>query len=211
MGRGTAPSTRETQEARPTERAPADFRFKVCLLGEEGVGKTSLVARFVLNQFTERYARSLGARMLKKEVVVSTSGRTAKVVLLIWDIMGEKGFRELLKDAYFGGSQGILAVADLLRQETIQALPDWIDAAQSVAGRVPVAILGNKNDLHPAREEIESLKALAESVSAPYWLTSAKTGENVERAFQNTAVAILEQLGTTGRSGSAKARMAPDA
>jgi small GTP-binding protein len=192
MGRGMPKRVKANVPARqPPESAPVDFRIKVCLLGEEGVGKTSLVARFVLNQFSERYARSLGARMLKKEFTVTVPGGSANVVLLIWDVMGEKSLRDILKEAYFGGSQGILAVADLTRPETIQAVPDWIDAAQSVAGRVPVTLLGNKIDLHPSPESIESFEALAEEISAPRWLTSAKTGQNVEAAFQSAAAAIL--------------------
>ncbi|HKW42792.1 MAG TPA: Rab family GTPase [Thermoplasmata archaeon] len=179
-----------------------DYRIKVCLLGEEGVGKTSLVARFVLNQFSERYARSLGARMLKKELVVSLPGRDVNVVLLIWDVMGERTFRDLVKDAYFGGSQGILGVADLLRPDTIQALPDWIDAARSVAGKIPVVLLGNKNDLNPARESVERFEALAMRLSAPEWLTSAKTGENVETAFQSAAAAILQHQQGQGEPGA---------
>ena len=192
MGRVMPKSVkRSIPAAQPSESAPVDFRLKVCLLGEEAVGKTCLVARFVLNQFSERYARSLGARMLKKEFTVTVPGRSVNVVLLIWDVMGEKSFRDLLKDRYFGGCQGIFAVADLSRPETIQALPDWIDAAQSVAGRVPVILLGNKNDLDPSTESIESFEALAKEISAPHWLTSAKTGKNVEAAFQSAAAAIV--------------------
>jgi len=162
------------------------------------------VARYVLNQFTERYSPSIGARMLKKEIRVGTPEGDVNVVLLIWDVMGEKTLADLLKDAYFGGSQGILGVADLSRPDTIEELPGWISAAQSVAGPVPVVLLGNKNDLHPSIESTESFVALAERSSTPCWLTSAKTGENVETAFQMAAAAILGRYRTDRRSGPSR-------
>jgi len=203
MGRGVRKSARRHTGSQPPETT-VDFRFKVCLLGEAGVGKSSLVARYVLNQFTERYSQSIGARMLKKELRVRTPEGDVTVVLLIWDVMGEKSLADLLKDAYFGGSQGILAVADLSRPDTIQALPGWIGAAQSVAGSVPVVLLGNKNDLDPSIESTESFGALAERSSTPCWLTSAKTGENVETAFQTAAAAILGRYRADSRSGPSR-------
>jgi len=203
MGPGARKSPRRHSAVQPPETA-VDFRFKVCLLGEAGVGKSSLVARYVLNQFTERYSPSIGARMLKKEIRVGTPEGDVNVVLLIWDVMGEKTLADLLKDAYFGGSQGILGVADLSRPDTIEELPGWISAAQSVAGPVPVVLLGNKNDLHPSIESTESFVALAERSSTPCWLTSAKTGENVETAFQMAAAAILGRYRTDRRSGPSR-------
>src|SRR6184192_584292 len=79
MGPGARKSPRRHSAVQPPETA-VDFRFKVCLLGEAGVGKSSLVARYVLNQFTERYSPSIGARMLKKEIRVGTPEGDVNVV-----------------------------------------------------------------------------------------------------------------------------------
>src|SRR5207247_2459493 len=82
-----------------------------------------------MNMFDEQYITTIGTRVSKKEVQVSlaTQDLHLQVDMMIWDIMGEKGFRELLKDAYFYGANGILAVADLTRRRTLDDLDDWID------------------------------------------------------------------------------------
>ncbi len=117
--------------------------------------------------------------------------------LVIWDIMGEKGFRQLLKESYFEGAQGVLAVCDLTRRDTLQDLFSWIDLARVNAGAVPVVFLGNKADLRSriVVEEAE-LAAAAEPLAAPYLFTSAKTGLNVERAFAGLAERVAHVEGS---------------
>src|SRR2546422_6856966 len=125
------------------------LKSKVCLVGEKAVGKTSLVRRYVMNMFDEQYITTIGTRVSKKEVSVSMpdAARRVQVDMMIWDIMGEKGFRELLKDAYFYGANGILAVADITRRRTLDNLDDWIDGVEDVVGKVPILIAVNKSDL----------------------------------------------------------------
>src|SRR5213083_2562523 len=125
------------------------FKVKVCLVGEKAVGKTSLIRRYVLNMFDDRYITTIGTKVSKKELSLYHQERDIQVRMdmTIWDIMGEKGFRELLKDAYFYGANGILAVADLTRRKTLDELDDWIDGVEDVAGKVPILIAINKSDL----------------------------------------------------------------
>jgi len=125
------------------------LKSKICLVGEKAVGKTSLVRRFVMNMFDEQYVTTIGTRVSKKEVHISMPdlAQSVQVDLMIWDIMGEKGFHELLKDAYFYGANGILAVADLTRRRTLDDLDDWIDSVEQVVGKVPILIAVNKADL----------------------------------------------------------------
>src|SRR5436309_15882399 len=94
------------------------IKAKVCLVGETAVGKTSLVKRFVLDAFDDRYVATVGTKVTKKTVPVVWRGAPARMDLMVWDIMGEKGFRELLKEAYFHGAQGMLAVCDMRRKDT---------------------------------------------------------------------------------------------
>src|SRR5207249_10919323 len=96
-------------------------KSKVCLVGEKAVGRTCLGRRFVMNMFDEQYVTTIGTRVSKKEVHNSlpTLRSSDQMDMTIWDIMGEKGFQELLKDAYFYGANGILAVADLTRRRTL--------------------------------------------------------------------------------------------
>ncbi len=117
-------------------------------MGESAVGKSFLVRRYILDDFDGLYIATLGAKPLKKELRLrSGTGEELSVILTIFDIMGVPTFRDLLRDAYFTGAQGILAVFDLTRPETLATLGGWVEAARGVAGRVPVVVLGNKVDL----------------------------------------------------------------
>ncbi len=167
------------------------IKAKVCLVGEVAVGKTSLVKRFVLDTFDDRYVATVGTKVTKRTVPVLWRGIPAKMDLMLWDIMGERGFRALLKEAYFEGCQGILAVCDLTRKDTLYDLTNWIALTKKQVGNVPIVFLGNKLDLRDrlavAQEDLVRLGGIH---SAPTLLTSAKTGENVESAFQSIATAI---------------------
>ncbi len=165
------------------------LKSKVCLVGEAAVGKTSMVRRFVLDEFDDRYVTTLGAKVSKKEVAVEIpeQGLRLQVDMTVWDIMGEKGFRELLQDAYFTGARGIIAVCDLTRYSTLKELDDWVTSVFKVAGELPVVYAVNKLDLkdevmilYGEKEIVEHAKAFG----APWLYTSAKTGENVEAVFR---------------------------
>src|SRR5438132_10551173 len=155
------------------------IKSKICLVGDKSVGKTSLVRRCVLNMFDEQYITTIGTRVSKKEVQVSLPAQDLhlQVDMMIWDIMGEKGFRELLKDAYFYGANGILAVADFTRRRTLDDLDDWIDSVEQVVGKVPILIAVNKADLASnARFQERDVAEFAKAYGAEFFLTSAKTG-----------------------------------
>ena len=167
------------------------MKVKICLVGEGAVGKTCLIRRFIHDQFDDRYISTLGAKVSKKEIQVDANGRPVDVDMTIWDIMGEKGFRELLKEAYFHGAQGVLAVCDVTRMDTLTDLDEWVAAVVKVTGKIPVEFLGNKADLKDEQAVAAAdLEAAAKSHEAPFLFTSAKTGENVEQAFAQLATLI---------------------
>ncbi len=171
------------------------LKSKICLVGEKAVGKTSLIRRYVLNMFDEQYITTIGTRVSKKEVNVLVPERDLliDVDMTIWDIMGEKGFRELLKDAYFYGANGILAVADLTRRRTLDDLDDWIDGVEGVVGKVPVLLVVNKTDLESNAEYSEKdVGQFAKAYGSEYVMTSAKTGLNVEDAFLRLGGLVAE-------------------
>ena len=118
------------------------MKVKVCFIGDAGVGKTSLIKRFVLDVFDDRYIATIGTKVTKK--IVDVEGDQTKVMMLVWDIMGQKGFRELLREAYFFGAHGAIAVCDLTNKETLEELRYWIKALTDVAGDVPIVFAGNK-------------------------------------------------------------------
>lgn len=174
------------------------MKAKVCLVGEAAVGKTSLVRRFVINEFDDRYITTLGARVSKKEMRLDLTKEHAAVELdlTIWDIMGERGVKDLLQEAFFHGTKGVLAVCDITRYSTLGELDHWIDSVFQVAGQVPVVYAVNKLDL---RDEVllffgeEEVRAAAAAYDAPYFFTSAKTGEKVEESFLALAREIVKR------------------
>ncbi len=171
------------------------MKAKVCLVGERAVGKTSLVRRFVMDEFDDRYIRTLGTKVSKKQLDVVRDDMDAKfhMNMTIWDIMGEKTFTDLLKEAFFTGATGILAVCDLTRKETLKELKGWVDGVYSVAGEVPIVILGNKKDLGKKKVlNRKDLDKLSKKYKSTAYLTSAKTGENVEDVFRYLAEEIVD-------------------
>ena len=189
-----SPQARNVSSLTPPEspQAVLHLKAKVCLVGESAVGKTSLIRRFVLDQFEGAYVMTLGVKVSRKQVLV-TSPERVEADLMIWDIMGSRGFRDLLQDAYFNGARGILAVCDSTRPDTLRELDSWLSAVFQKTGPLPVRVLANKADLAEQRAVTEGdLRALAEKYRAPSLFTSAKTGENVEAAFRGLSAAIVE-------------------
>ena len=171
-------------------------KMKVCLVGEASVGKTSLIRRFVLDDFDDKYIQTLGTKVSKKELTLRESDGhgTLKIDMTIWDIMGQKGFRELLKEAYFYGAKGILAVCDATRRHTLDDLDDWIEGVYSVTGRIPIDYLANKADLRDERQIGEDeLAQAARAYDSPFYFTSAKSGLNVEAAFKSLGERIVQE------------------
>jgi small GTP-binding protein len=172
-------------------------KAKICLVGEAAVGKTSLIRRYVLNDFDDKYITTLGAKVSKKqmEFQVPNNGFRVGMDMTIWDIMGEKGFRDLVKEAFFVGTRGILAVCDITRHDTLKELDDWIQSVFKVVGNIPVIYAVNKIDL---KDEVllmygdAELEQSTRAFEAQFLYTSAKTGENVEKAFKMLGERIVE-------------------
>lgn len=172
------------------------LKLKVCLVGDGAVGKTSLVRKYVFDEFSDKYLATMGTKITKREMTVrdADGGIDTQIDMAIWDIMGQHGFRRLLQEAYFFGVDGIIAVCDLTREETLEGLSDWLERVQEIAGEVPVVAAGNKNDVEGAKIVKEpDLKKMMETYNAEYFMTSAKTGENVEQLFDILTKEILER------------------
>ena len=178
-------------------KAEERWKLKICLAGEGAVGKTSLIRRFLFDQFEDKYTATLGAKVSRKSLTIEDArGRgTAHIDMAIWDVMGEKFLRELLREAYFYGSQGILAVCDVTRPETMEDLESWKGSIESVTGKIPMIVLANKVDLKEERVlDEQALETFTKAWDSSYLLTSAKTGANVEKAFEQLAQMVLDSV-----------------
>src|SRR5437867_12724657 len=159
---------------------PRRMKVKVCLVGEHAVGKTSRIKRYVLNEYDDRYIVTLGAKVSKKELALNPkSGDAIQTDMTIWDIMGPNGFRELLREAYFHGAQRILAVADITRYDTLEALDSWVESVFRTVGEIPGAFAINKTELKDkAAFGEEQVKQRPAAFEAPSFFSTAQAGEN---------------------------------
>lgn len=175
---------------------------KVILLGDGAVGKTSLVRKFVHNEFSENYIFTIGVNISDKELTIKTEKNEVQVKMLIWDILGQKDFHRTQAES-FTGTAGALVVADVTRKDTLENLEKyWIPQYEKVAGKVPLVILANKTDLKDkmqiSEKDIQDFVAKykkATGITPSYYMTSAKTGKDVEIAFKTLATNIAKYKG----------------
>src|SRR3989337_2736393 len=146
------------------------MKAKIALVGDAGVGKTSLIRRFVLDEFSDEYLHTLGTKVTKIQLTIPHGVETEILIdMAIFDMMGQKGFKDLVKDTFFFDVQGVLAVCDLTNRASLDSLSDWIATALEVGGECPVYILVNKNDLAgKAQFGEEAVTKAAETWEAPF-------------------------------------------
>lgn len=209
-----------------------NFVAKIVLLGDGGVGKTSLVRRFVEDKYKDVYISTIGSKTSKKQIEYHDYLEEDVVLkLMIVDIHGQKTFSSLHASNYIG-AKGALIVYDRTRKNTFEDLNQWREGLYDVVDNVPIVVLGNKNDLiedyqahsentnfenfilknHPQildfykknpefgempkfemvkGKDIESFK---KKTKAPHFVSSAKTGENVEESFRLLGERILDRV-----------------
>ncbi len=166
----------------------ADFKFKITLMGESNVGKTSLILRYVKDYYKEDLKNTIGTNFMVKEVNID-----GKVIqLLVFDIGAQKMFTSM-RAKYFQGSNGAIAVFDLTSIETLHAMPEWINSIRDVCGDIPILVVGNKADLVEERAVplLES-QNLASRFTCMYMEASAKSGDKVSDLFEKITRACLE-------------------
>lgn len=194
---------------RADEPEAPQYKFKVVVVGDSGVGKTSLIRRFVFGTFDPRRTKSLETEITthgafldlsylgltlsrrRDPFPVDTARGGMHVDLLIWDILGQRKGRRRKNENPYEGAKGVVAVADLTRKATLESLDTWIEDVYDVAGTIPTVLLANKLDLLPKAELQEADVARAAwAFDSPYILASAKTGFNVDSGFEGLAKTI---------------------
>ncbi|MHA1292160.1 MAG: GTP-binding protein [Promethearchaeota archaeon] len=163
--------------------------MNIRLFGPGGVGKTSLLLRYIKDYFSEDLKKTIGSNFLIKDVEIDGK----QVRLLLWDIGGQAQFHKL-RTIYFKGSNAALGVYDVTSPQTLLKIPGWVSSIKkTVKKNIPMILIGNKIDLE--REvEMSEAEDLAKRLNCEYLETSAKTGENVELAFKKIAKACLQGI-----------------
>ncbi len=166
---------------------------KMLVLGDGAVGKTSLIRRFVLDKFDDKYLVTIGTKTSGKAIQIPTGSEVIDLKLQIWDILGQKGYTKL-HNSSFKGTNGVFMVANITRKKSLFNLEAyWLPKVRHLVGNIPFVILANKSDLiREAEFTKEDLREFAARYKVPYYLTSAKNGKNVKQAFYTLGIRILE-------------------
>lgn len=170
---------------------PAEYRYKIVMLGDGAVGKTALTTRFTQDHFDADYKRTIGSDFAVKRLVLP--GRDSHVTLQVWDLAGQPRF-EIVRQSFYRGARGALLVYDVTRRRTFLNLDRWRKEAYDNTGReIPVVVVANKVDLEENRVvPTEMGQQYAKSIDSIYVESSALTGENVERSFEELCTIMID-------------------
>lgn len=161
-----------------------EFKFKITVIGDGGVGKTSLIQKFTKGTFTKEYIKTIGAQfsVFDKEI------EEDNVKLLFWDIAGQDDFN-FLRPAFFNDSRAAIVVYSLeenqLGVDSFEHIKDWVKDIYSYCGEIPVVVFANKVDLIDGQRLNTSKVAelVKENNFLGYFITSARTEQGVIEAF----------------------------
>jgi Ras-related protein Rab-21 len=170
--------------------ASSSVSFKVVLLGEGRVGKTCLCLRYCRNSFQEGQESTIQATYLDKRIHIAKRS----VKLMIWDTAGQERFHAL-GPIYYRDAQGALLVYDITDRDSFTKVRVWVRELRRIVGRnIVLVIAGNKSDLMKrCQVDLDEAKSYAESVGAHHLLVSAKTGKNVDQAFVEITMQMLQR------------------
>eukprot|EP00698_Gefionella_okellyi_P006304 TRINITY_DN15686_c0_g1_i1.p1 TRINITY_DN15686_c0_g1~~TRINITY_DN15686_c0_g1_i1.p1 ORF type:complete len:219 (-),score=30.74 TRINITY_DN15686_c0_g1_i1:26-682(-) len=179
-----------------------DYIFKLLVIGDSGTGKTCLLLRFVDDTYTESYISTIGVDF--KIRTIELDGKIVK--LQIWDTAGQERFRTITS-SYYRGANGIIIVYDVTDQESFSNIQNWLTEIKKYAGEtVQKLVVGNKADLTASRVvDFNTAKAFADGLGIQFLETSAKTANNVEKAFITMSREIkdhMPNLADGGRPGA---------
>jgi small GTP-binding protein len=177
-----------------------EIQKKIILLGDGAVGKTSLIKRFVVDKFDDKYILTIGSKITARALQIEIEKDLYYLNLQIWDILGQKGYSKL-HESSFRGTDGVIMVADITRSETLESIGDyWIPEVENLIGPVPFVILVNKSDLkRQAVIREKELRKFASRFKSSFYFTSAKNGENVKVAFNSLGKGMIEKKGIGNR------------
>ncbi len=183
------------------DNSQEEYLMKIILIGDGAVGKTSIRERYLGHGFSSEYLPTLGADF----TIARESIRAKKIRFQVWDLAGQPKFKNVRR-MYYGGAQAAFIVCDVSNPDSMTHIVKWVSELwkQNGRGPIPFVILGNKIDLRQTEEgyiDDLSLQRVAEGISSvtysnfrfriSYLPTSAKTGKNITKAFQQIALQVI--------------------
>jgi small GTP-binding protein len=163
------------------------------MLGSFGVGKTSLVRRFVYNKFEEKYLSTIGVHISHKTIEIKKpdSNSTYQLKLILWDIAHIEKFNAVIKN-YFRGANGAIIVYDFSRPQTFENTKSFLEPFLEMNPASKIVFVGNKVDLVDEPDRLKNqLLPNIQPYKSPLVLTSAKTGDNVESLFHKLGTMLI--------------------
>jgi small GTP-binding protein len=169
------------------------FKRKVLLIGDGAVGKTSLIRKFVTDKFDDKYIATIGTKVTKKELDLKAPGQNIVLTMMIWDVLGQKGYTSI-QAASFKGADGVILVCDFTRLETLKSLEDyWIPNIGDNLSKLHYVFAANKSDLTDKAEfSLDDVQMIASRYDSKAFSSSAKSGENVEELFMNLGKMLIK-------------------
>eukprot|EP00830_Metopus_es_P020317 TRINITY_DN8004_c0_g1_i1.p1 TRINITY_DN8004_c0_g1~~TRINITY_DN8004_c0_g1_i1.p1 ORF type:complete len:240 (+),score=47.37 TRINITY_DN8004_c0_g1_i1:102-722(+) len=181
--------------------------YKIVMLGAARVGKTSITERYVNGAFSDHQKKTINASFLAKTIALEDK---TTVTLNVWDTAGQEMFHALAQMYYRDADAAVIAF-DLGDMDTFTTAQKWADELQNFAGtNLPIAIACNKCDLPDRAIPESSISALASTLKAKYFMTSAKTGEGVDETFKWLAGIIYGKKGKSSSTESAGIKIGRD-
>lgn len=164
---------------------------KICLLGDFAVGKSSLMRRFVYDRFDDKYLSTIGVKVSRKTIMTPKGSDVAELNMMIWDLAGSEEFTPI-RASYFGGAAGAVLVCDLTRTETLDHLEAYVNDFYRVRPNTKIVIAANKVDLSDQLLlDSQAVADVAGRLNAPYFMTSAKVGDDVDTMFRHLGQLII--------------------
>ncbi|MFX1477604.1 MAG: Rab family GTPase [Promethearchaeota archaeon] len=175
----------------------SEMIYKIIVIGDPAVGKTSLLTNFCGDKFEFEYVPTVGVNITKEKVTVQNDiGKDAEVSLMVWDIAGQPQFY-MLHRPYFNGADGMMLVYDVTRSSSFSNINNWYSTAVKYGlSGIPRILIGNKIDLKDEKKIILPMaEHLSQKLNAPFYETSALTGENVSEIFHKIGeLTLLSKL-----------------
>ena len=172
-----------------------EYAYKLILGGDGGVGKTSMVHRFVEDAFQTDYKSTIGTSIMKKEC--EFEGLSSKVRFVIWDLAGQSQFKRV-RQTYVENAEAGIVVYDVTRKDTFDNLEIWYNEIKEASPTISLVLVGNKIDLLDDRKvTTEEGQALAQKLGLTYIETSAKDGTNIQDAFKMLALQMIKRFVVT--------------